>query len=86
MDGSKRVTRVSKTHRYLDWSQHNRVRCSSVKEALELEYRLRPVARHLSNVKTVKPSGRRRTLSKSLGTKVRKSQGRVQRLRWRAFR
>lgn len=86
MDGSKRVTKVSKTRRYLDWSQHNRIRCSSSKEALAFEYKLRPTPRYVDNVKATKPSNRGRTLVKVLGAKVRQSKRRIQRLRWRAFR
>lgn len=84
MDSSKRVTKVSKTKRYLDWSQHRRIRCSSAKEALELEYRIKPIARHIINVKATKPSSRRRTLAKIMGTTVRKAQRRIHSFRWRA--
>lgn len=84
MDASKRVTKVSKTKRYLDWSQHRRIRCTSVKEALELEYRIKPIARHLNNVKATQPSSRKRTLAKILGTTVRKAQRRFHRFRWRS--
>ena len=84
MDASKRVTKVSKTKRYLDWSQHRRIRCSSVKEALELEYRIKPIARHIINVKATKPSSRKRTLAKIMGLTVRKAQRRIYSFRWRA--
>ena len=84
MDASKRVTKVSKTKRYLDWSQHRRIRCTSVKEALELEYRLKPIARHIINVKATKPSSRKRTLAKIMGLTVRKAQRRIHSFRWRA--
>lgn len=85
MDASKRVTRVSKNKRYLDWSQHHRIRCTSVKEALELEYRIKPVARHIINVKATKPSSRRRTLAKIMGLTLRKAQRRLHCFRWRAM-
>ena len=84
MDASKRVTKVSKTKRYLDWSQHRRIRCSSFKEALELEYRIKPIARHIINVKATKPSSRKRTLAKIMGLTVRKAQRRIHSFRWRA--
>ena len=85
MDASKRVTKVSKNKRYLDWSQHHRIRCTSVKEALELEDRIKPVARHIINVKATKPSSRRRTLAKIMGLTLRKAQRRLHCFRWRAM-
>ena len=85
MDASKRVTRVSKTKRYLDWSQHRRFRCTSFKEALEFEDRLSPVARYVDNVSANKSSNRVRTLAKIMGTTARVAQRRLHCFRWRSM-
>ena len=68
MDGSRKITKLSGRRKYLDWSQRNRLRCSSVEEALEYEARQSPTKRYTRNVKIIKSNTRKWSLIKSLGT------------------